>query len=530
MKRKISLYLIVPILLIIYSCGTGRNVIATVSPYSFGIQNATNGVERYEALYKAHQYAVEHNLSVDYSGLDRIELVIPKNAKSIPLTPQTDFKGTVFHVLNTQKNMFLFEMGGSFQPIINISPEEVDKKRYSTEKLQKGIYLLCIKDKNPWVDNRKGYSYGANRKDIILVKDGRGRNTPISTYTTKSSSAQFSYRLVDNKEKIFSNITLDRDARSTKMTQLVNIYCQNNIKIKNIKINTPESNMYGEATISVSSSTNVTFDNILINGTYSLKDKYGYGISMDNVWNVKCSKLVSKSNWGIWCCSNVQQVSLYDCDVNRFDVHCYGRDIACYNCIISGWGGQYSSVYGNIIYDRCTFNSAPPYINRPDYNAYVDFNLYLTNCVFNATANKCSLVELRRIDSVVNGRDELKEKRLPNIYIKNLTVTIPDKVERFYLFKTDKEITYKSGFGYLSEINIDGLTVRTNNGANSPYLVLSSHPMRLKKNFRCEIKKAELVAWADSDKEVIRDWFDQSGYFVSNLSSYVATSIKVNGT
>lgn len=530
MIRNNYLFLLAIILPILYSCSTSRNVITTVSPNSFGFQNAKNGEERYEALYKAHQYALEHNLGVDYSGLNRIELVIPQNAKSFPLTSQTDFKGTVFHVLNKQKNMFLFEMGGSLQPITDISPEEVDKKRYSTDKLKKGVYLLIINDKNPWVDNRNGYSYGANRKDIILVKDGRGLNTPISTYTKKSSSAQFSYRHVDNKEKIFSNIILDRDARSTKMTQLVNVNCQNNLIIKNIRINTPESTMYGEAAISVSSSTNVTFDNILINGTYSLKDKYGYGISMNNVWNVKCSKLVSKSNWGVWCCSNVQQVSLYNCDINRFDVHCYGRDIACYNCVISGWGGQYSSVFGDVVYDCCTFNNAPPYINRPDYNAYVDFNLYLTNCIFNASANKSSLIELRRIDNVVNGRDELKEKRLPNIYIKNLIVTVPEKVERFYLFKTDKENTYESGFGHLSEIIIDGLTVKTKRGAKMPALMLSSAPMRLKMNLRCEIKKAELVVLADSNKEVIWDWFEKPGYFVSNLSSYVATSIKVNGS
>ena len=37
-----------------------------------------------------------------------------------------------------------------------------------------GTYLLIITDKNLWVDNRIGYSYGHTRKDVMLVRNGMG--------------------------------------------------------------------------------------------------------------------------------------------------------------------------------------------------------------------------------------------------------------------------------------------------------------------------------------------------------------------
>ena len=54
---------------------------AQVTPRDFGWNDALSGVKKAEVLYNAHQYAVQHDTYVDYSGLKEIDIEITKNFK-----------------------------------------------------------------------------------------------------------------------------------------------------------------------------------------------------------------------------------------------------------------------------------------------------------------------------------------------------------------------------------------------------------------------------------------------------------------
>lgn len=505
LQRKLVLVLLCLVYASLCSCSVTLKGTKTIFPDSFGFKIAQNGVERYEALYRTHCYAIAHGYIVDYKGIKRIDLEIPKDAKSIPLGKENDFKNVVFHVVNKQKDIFLFEMKDTVSPI-QINATELDSQYYLSPKLKKGNYILSIEDENPWIEKRRGFNYGVKRKDVIYIEDGVGSNRPCATYLTKSSSPSFSYRKVTSAKKIFSNITLVRDVQSTKKTQLVHIEYQNNVSLEGVKVYTPESKLYGDEAISIYNCTNITLKKITINGTYSLLDRFGYGIGMNNVWNVICEDIDSKTNWGVWCCNNAHKIELHNCNINRFDIHCYGRDVTCYNCTFTDMGGTYSSVYGDIKYENCTFNNAIPYVNRPDFNAYVEFNLYLKNCTFNSSANRFCFIDMRRMDNDINSREELKEKRLPNVYIEDMEVNISSGVEKVFVYYFDNSVSYKPAIGYLSKIKIDGL--KCNNAEKPVVFALSSQRLKLNRALNCEIKRMDLGAEKDESK---------TGRFISNI-------------
>ena len=75
------------------------------SPINFGLQEAKTGVERYKVLLKTHQAALAAGKDVDYTGIKSIDIEIPDNFKTIPLTNNNDFKGCIFNVKNTSKTV-----------------------------------------------------------------------------------------------------------------------------------------------------------------------------------------------------------------------------------------------------------------------------------------------------------------------------------------------------------------------------------------------------------------------------------------
>jgi hypothetical protein len=83
-----------------------------------------------------------------------------------------------------------------------------------------------------------------------------------------------------------------------------------------------------------------------------------------------------------------------DSKINRFDIHCYGRDIAFKNVEFFDLYNQYSSVFGTISHDHCTFTNFVPVLNGGSYNAFVGHDIVFNDCVFNATEKKNCFIKL----------------------------------------------------------------------------------------------------------------------------------------
>lgn len=434
-----------PLLLLIISyCLASIDVKAgnkDISPLDFGLLQAKNGTERYNCLYQTHCEAIAAGVNVSYRGIDSLEIEIPKNAKSIPLTVNNDFCGMVLTVTNNSKTHFVFEMVQEAYEI-DLPKEIIDIGDFSSiDFLSKNRCILILEDKLPWVKQRRGYEYGAIRKDLLYVENGKARNSTISCYNNESSDPIVQCFPVSSITKKISNITFIRNQKNTMRAYLVNIINQSNIRISNVRCETPPSDIFYDYIIRLENCANISFKDITINGTYSTHRKSGYGISLDNVYNIKFNRLKAKANWGVFGNNNVNSVVLKNCDINRFDVHCYGRDIFFEKCKFRDLYNQFSSIYGTISFNKCEFFDFTPVLFEPSYNAYTKFDLIFKNCIIHASRDKNFLISAGELKGdKTDERAELSKQKYPNVYINGLRIDLPDNTNVYYLYKFKKKI------------------------------------------------------------------------------------------
>ena len=178
----------------------------TISPLEFGLSDAQSDVDRYLVLLKTHQEALKTGSNVDYFGIGELHIELPQGAKPIPLCKETDFKGLKLYVTNHTKNLYMFTRVKG-QKKMDITKEEFYSGAYlKRDEFRSGSCLLIIEDGTPWVENRLGYSYGAIRKDVILIVDGRAKNGPVASYNTEVSQPKFKYCKVEKNGGYISNL------------------------------------------------------------------------------------------------------------------------------------------------------------------------------------------------------------------------------------------------------------------------------------------------------------------------------------
>lgn len=464
-----------------------------LSPKDFGLDTATTGESRYHILYNTHMAAFNAGVNVSYEEIDTINLVIPADAQSIPLTEKNNFNGVVFNVLNNNKHTTLFSMKQKNEQI-EIEKDLIDKGDFNRiEELRNGTYLLVLSDKTPWVDDRIGYNYPAMRYDILLIKDGKSLNKPVAPYNTPATELKCYYTPISSVEKRIENFTLNRDIKSTFKTYCISLSYQNNVTLKDITINTPKNKMMADAAINVNHCTNINMEDITINGTYSGKGKYGYGLSTNNVWKSSYTRVKATGIWGVWGSNNMNDVTLNECDVNRFDIHCYGRDVICKNTTFRDKQTQFSSFYGNLTFDNCHFIDCIPVRIRSSFNAYTPFDILFKDCTFDATNRHKSLVNVMLLDTNLNKRPELSEKCWPNVTIENLTINAPKHIKKIYLYDPTGETSEcKKSVGYLSNVNLKNIKAQYKNEPTDITLYLSSHDIKTKKDFNISLENINL--------------------------------------
>ncbi len=472
------------------SCGAINKVghKKDLSPNDFGLAKAKTGTECYEVLLRTHQAAVAAGVNVDYSGIDTIRLEIPTKPSRIPLTQFNDFKGCVFVVKNTSKACYLFDRRND-GATISIDKRLIDKGDFrSVDALKRGRHLLIVEDENLWVQQRKGHSYGHPRKDMLLVENGVAKNSVVMPYDNEYSKPKCTFVKLGKEPLVVKNISIVRDSNCTFLTHVTNIAGADDVRFENVSIKTPESPLTDDRGISIYNCTNVRMDNVRIEGTYSHTDHSGYGVFLNNVWNYKSTNMYGKANWGIFGNNNVNVARIEDSQINRFDIHCYGRDISFKNVSFFDLYNQYSSVYGTIQYEKCTFTNFVPVLNGGSYNSYVEHDVIFIDCIFNATPRKRFLIKVGNLNDAPNERHELAQKCLPNVRIKNLTVNLQDGEEHFYIFYGKIADRPELSIGYLSQITIDGLTINPSGETPVKLMALSNIEIGTKAPVDCQIK------------------------------------------
>ena len=468
---------------------------STVNPIEYGLLQAKDGKERYEILYACHKDAFDYHRPLSYAGIDTIWLDIPDNAKSLPLPYITDFAGVVVFVANNSgKDITLFSLAGEQQAReVKVERSQIDSGDFSyVDELQSGDYLLIVTDRNPWTE-RIGYGYTCKRQDLLYVRNGKSLNLPVAGYSNPAADPVCSFVPVSTERKTIENITIHRVRNCTNKTYCISLSNQNNVLIRNVHITTPKGKFIADAAIGLTNCSNCTIENVTIDSTYSVPGQYGYAIGMNNVWNTTFIRLKADGAWGVFGTNNVSKTTLRECDVNRFDIHCYGRDAHLVNCVFRNKQTQFSSMYGKVIFDSCHFIDCIPVRIRSSYNAYTPFDIYFRHCVFDATLRYHALVNVMLLAKEPNKRPELAARCWPNVYIEDLVVNLPFLTRRIDIISPSGTLSEcKKAVDYISRVEINGL--RTYRRGRPEYcdLYITKHRFFTKEPVRVNYKNMDI--------------------------------------
>ncbi len=512
MKTRLAACLIMALLSLAHMSAQTRT---TLNPKDYGLDQARNGQERYYALLRCHEDAVKRGADVSYEGVGNIFLEIPEGAGSIPLTSYTDFAGTVMTVKNTGKNLTLFVLKSPIHEI-NVTKSMFGTGDFSSiSELRSGRKVLVIQDKTPWVENRKGYSYGATRKDILVLENGKARNKTVMPYTNDISAPMVSWFEAAPEPRVFKNLDFRRTDDCTAITRVCLFENQYDVLIEGVSVTTNPGKLYGDSAISVVNSANISLNDIKINGTYSQIRDYGYGISLNNVYDITIRRMFARANWGVFGTNNVQLATLRDCDINRFDIHCYGRDVRSYNCKYSKVYNQFSSVYGAVEFYNCEFTEFRPVLMESSYNAYTPFDIRFEDCTFNMDPGHFFMLTLLGLEEAHNSRPELDRKCLSNIDILRCTVNLAEGMTKWNITNTGK-VAYKETLDYIDHLRINGLTI---NSAAKPEFDFFTSPLNTTKTLKIRVKD---MYWNKPDGSRVK-------YMMPTTSAGNNVNVKVNG-
>ena len=122
---------------------------------------------------------------------------------------------------------------------------------------------------------------------------------------------------------------------------------------------------------------------------------------------------------------------------------------------------QFSSVFGDVYFEKCIFQNCRPVLIESSFNAYTPFELTFKRCIFNLNSKWNYILTLIELEEAHNSRPELSRKSLPNITIKNCTVNLTDDMKEWYIVNTGK-VLYKEPLDYISKIVVKRLTINGN--------------------------------------------------------------------
>lgn len=444
-----------------------ENINIHPSPLMYGLDTAKTGEGRYQALYRAHVAAQQRHTDVDYSGVGDLNIAIPKDAKTIPLTAHNDFKGITITVTNNVHDFTLFDLTGEATEI-DVPQNILDSGDFTTiPQLATGRKMLLVQDKKPWTKRAgKGFDYYCYRQDIIYLVDGKATNKAVCPYGDTVTTQPKCWVAEGNDPATplsIHDVTIRRADGNQFKAYCIRVSNCDNVELNNITIVTPrDKKKIADGAISLNNCANIKMHNVLIDGTYSQEHEYGYGIAMNNVLQSSFVKVVSRHcGWGVFGTNNIADVTLDSCDVNRFDIHCYGRDVTLRHTLFSNVRVPFGSVYGNILYDSCTFYHSVPLYIRPRYNAHVPFDVTMRNCTFytSVTRQRNKIFDMGYLNPDTNPRPELSQKCWPNIRIENMTVYMGFGVRNLYLFLIERGKHDEKPISHCQNIIIDGFHI-----------------------------------------------------------------------
>lgn len=433
------------------------------------LNNHLSPTEMLTKIMTIHQEAFKKGDAIIYPKKKTFQITIPKGFEAIPLTSHTDFNGCTFIVENTSHKTFLFKLTATTAPIpITLAKNQL-KAGVRLALSDTSPKLIFVKDQEVWTNrndydaqghiiNTKGTYY---RSDLLFAEDNIIVNDPITTYDNASDPV-CQYINVSTTPKVFCNLNLVRKESSTAVTDLLYVNQQYNVTIKNISVKTelqsdPLKRFYNDQCFLINNTAKVIMTKVSVDNTYSAQAIWGYAVEMNNVWNCSFKKISIAAIRGGFntTCSNT--LTFDHCQLNRVDVHYYGKDITCRNCSFTNKlndfhvYNRFASFYGTLVYDHCYFDGHLPVRIDSEYNAFTPFDVVMDNCTlkipFSQSARYNCICHIPVLEKTQNKREELEKKCLPNLSLSRLTVILPPEVPNFFLFLVGRDHYHRPIYG-----------------------------------------------------------------------------------
>lgn len=448
--------------------GIGQ-LLSPLKPEMFGLLTIDDD-HNYSRLLLMYNIANSIKASIDWSGYSGKSITITNIASTpIPLIQENDFCGVTFEVKNTQQNIVMFSAkGANFDKLSTadsvIKPflEDLDYKAVPEIGQGTGLWLLKVHDVTTWTTRTDTTPTPMDRYDLVLINDGLAYNYPIYSYT--QGSPTFEYVKVNSAPTTIKNLKIVRVKGCTAITYALSISNLNNVLVENVEVVTQEvGGLSHDTAISATDCSNLTFINVSVNGIYD-SSGYAYGLSFTNIYNLVMDRInTSNYNWGIMGNNYLNTVVVTNSNINRFDLHLYGKDFQFIHCQFKRLHNQFCNVYGQIIFDGCQFNQTTPILYEGSYNIWTGHDVTFKNCTFE---NVTTLLNLYRLDNTVNERPELSQKCLPNVNIEHCVFIKPSNI--INLFNVPKgtmpilgyiDHIYINGLKYVEPINISAFNI-----------------------------------------------------------------------
>nr|DAG93486.1 MAG TPA: hypothetical protein [Crassvirales sp.] len=442
-----------------------------LSPLNYGM-NPLDYNTTYSYLYLTHSMANKVGMKVDYSGIHRINIDIPSTFTSIPLGNDTDFSGCEFHITNNTGKVYLFERGTQ-RPRIDLTFDVSLLKGLdytSVPQLLRGKFILVVQDAKIW--SKRQLSVGDTdiyRYDVISIQDGYARNYPIQPYDTPDSQpVYYAVNVDEDKNPTICNGKFYREG-STKLTNLFDIEKVDNMTVKDIYIYTDKyvapDDIAADSTFYITRVTNFTMERVYQMNTYSKAasaSTHGYFLMLLYGFNTKLINVNAYDNdWGVIGSRYLNTVFVDKCNINRFDIHVYGRDVIIRDSIFSDRFCQFGCVYGDVVFDGCTFNEcSSPFLYEQTYNYFVPVNIYFKNCTLNKTSNFVRIINPHM--NIAPVRQEQAKKYLPNIFVDGVNINLgADETFRiFYNTGSWTPTTYYDGVAGLEHLVLRNMNIQ----------------------------------------------------------------------
>lgn len=477
--------------------------LSQLNPKMFGVALEDDG-HNYDKLLLMYNIANAIKVEVDWSDYsDQSITLTTLGTTSIPLTKNNDFCGVEFKVKNNSNALTLFQINGSdfqsFTTSNDVIKNCLNGLDYSTIPeigVGTGLSLLKIKDSTTWtirVDG--GTSTPQYRYDLILINDGVAYNLPIYNYD--NGTPEFEYVKVEANATIIKNLSITRLSGSTYITRPLVITRLNNVLLENVNLKTATvDGLTNDFGFTISDCSNVTLLNLTINGIYD-NSGFGYGLFLTNLYNLVMNRVnTSNYNWGIMGCNYLNTATIYNSNINRFDLHLYGRDFLFINCQFKQKYNQFSNVYGSIVFDTCQFINCTPIIYEGSYNAWTGHDVIFKNCSFKGINY---LINLYKLNDTVQDRSELAQKCLPNINIENcIIINLTTSITIFNVPSGNMPI-----IGYIDHIYINGFKLVEQDLSTIQSLRVSSNILHTLNAIKVTANNVSLLE--DSDDKIIEE-------------------------